>query len=83
MSAELGALILVLGAILVLFVALRAPGQGEIPAGSAGFRSYRPSRQKNPLAFWLFFLLYIFFGGWMLLYGILMFFGKVPPLSIQ
>ncbi len=67
----------------LLIVAYRAHQAGEIPAGSAGFKSYRPSRTENPGAFYFFLALYTGRGLALLVWGILVVAGVARPLPLS
>ena len=58
----LAVLFLVLAGAILLVVAWRGHQSGELPAGAAGWRAYRPNRDDNPLAFYFFLLVYLCAG---------------------
>jgi hypothetical protein len=66
-----------------LWAALRARTTGEIRAGVAGLRPFRPRRDDNPGAFYLFQALYVVFGAWLVLYAIRIATGDAPPLPLR
>ena len=77
-----GPLLIGLGAAL-LWVAHRSRTTGWLPAGSKGFRAYRPNREDNPFAFRFYQLFYAVFGVGLVVYGLLMAGGDVPPLPLR
>ena len=67
---------------LVLTVGVRGLASGSIPAGSAGFfKSYRPTRQHNPVAFHSYLALYLCGGAALAIWGILVWLGVAGPLK--
>lgn len=76
-------LFLIVFGIGLLAVACRAHQVGEIPAGAAGFKSYRPSRTNSPGAFYFFLTLYIFGGLALLMWGVLVIAGVANPLLLN
>lgn len=74
--------LLVLG-IGLLVIAYQGYQKGEIPAGSKGFKPYRPTRESNPIAFHFFIGLYLFGGLSMLTWGILALAGIAEPLPLK
>jgi hypothetical protein len=72
-------LLIALGAVL-LWVAHRGYETGELPAGSAWFRSYRPNRDDNPLSFYIHLALYVCYGTWLCVWGLLAMLGMAPSL---
>lgn len=83
MPTLLGAVILIAIGAGVLAVAYQGYTRGELPAGPNFFRSYRPNRLNNPIAFH-FFLALNYSGGFSLLvWGLLMLLGMAPPLKWQ
>lgn len=67
----------------LLAVAYQGYRKGEIPAGSNGFKPYRPSRENNPFAFHFFISLYIAGGFALLIWGILVMAGLAEPLPLN
>lgn len=65
----------------ILAVAWDGWRSGELPAGSKGFRAYRPNRDENPVAFHFFLALYICGGIALCLWGLLELGGMAPPLK--
>lgn len=76
-------LFLVAIGVLFLWGAHRAHRTGEIRGGSAGFRAWRPSRSESPFGFYSLQLLYVAFGSWLVIRGILTAVGSVAPLPIR
>lgn len=83
MPDALGSLILILLGAGVLAVAWQGYRAGELPAGSRGWRAYRPTREDNPLAFHFFLALYLCGGMALAVWGILALFGTAPALKLQ
>lgn len=83
MSRAVGSIILILFGCGVLAVAWRGFLARELPAGSAGWRAYRPNRSDNPLAFHFFLLLYFCGGMALAVWGILALFGAAPALELR
>lgn len=54
--------------------------KGELPAGSKGFRAYRPNRYEDPAAFHFFLALYVCGGIALCVWGLLELGGMAPPL---
>ncbi|HSN00255.1 MAG TPA: hypothetical protein VLS52_04545 [Rudaea sp.] len=65
----------------ILAVAWDGWRSGELPAGSKGFRAYRPNRDENPVAFHFLLALYICGGIALCLWGLLELGGMAPPLK--
>lgn len=68
---------------LFLWGARRAHRTGEIRGGSSGFRVYKPSRSESPFGFYSVQLIYVLFGSWLVIRGILTAVGSVAPLPIR
>ena len=66
----------------LLAVAYRGHQVGEIPAGSAGLKAYRPSKTQSPGAFYFFLTLYICSGLALLMWGVLVLAGVAAPLPL-
>ncbi len=83
MPRTLGALVLVLFGAGVLAVAWRGYRSGVLPAGSAGWKPYRPTRDDTPVAFHFFLVLYLCGGMALAVWGLLALFGlaAAPELS--
>jgi len=79
----LGSFVLILFGAGVLAVAWRGYLAGEVPAGPAWWRSYRPNRTDNPVAFRFFLALYFCGGMALAVWGILALFGAAPALKLQ
>lgn len=79
----LAVLFLVVAGAGLLAVAWRGWRRGELPAGSAGWRAYRPNREDNPLAFHFYFVLYLCAGIALLVWGLLLMLGMAPPLRLR
>lgn len=77
-----GALLIIFGAG-VLAVAVQGWRRGELPAGSKGFRAYRPNRSTDPLAFHFFLVLYLGAGFTLTVWGLLMLEGMAAPLKLR
>lgn len=77
-----GALFLVAVGAGVLAVAWKVWKDGELPAGSRGFRRYRPNRRDDAVAFHFFFALYVAGGIAMASWGLLILIGLAPPLPL-
>jgi hypothetical protein len=71
-------LLIVLGTVL-LAMAWRGHVSGELRAGVRYFRPFRPTRQDNPTAFYLYLLLYFAIGIGATVWGVLASFGAAPP----
>jgi hypothetical protein len=56
---------------------------GELPAGTAYWRAYRPNRDDNPLAFHCYLILYVGAGMALLVWGILAATGGAPPMRLR
>ncbi len=67
----------------LLVVAYQGHRKGEIPAGSAGFKAYRPTRDDNPFAFHFFLVLYMGSGFSLLLWGVMVLAGLAEPLPLN
>ncbi len=80
---SLGALFLVAIGAGVLAVAYRGYRDGELPAGTSGFRAYRPNREDDPLAFHVFLVLYFCGGMALAVWGLLALVGMAPPLKLR
>jgi hypothetical protein len=83
MPRTLGSIILVLLGTGVLAVAWQGYVAGILPAGTAGWRAYRPSRSDNPFAFRCFLALYFCGGMALAVWGILALFGAAPALKLS
>lgn len=83
MPHAVGSIILLLVGCAVLAVAWRGYLAGELPAGSAGWRSYRANRSDNPFAFHFFLTLYFCVGMALAVWGILALFGAAPALELR
>ncbi|MGK5094304.1 hypothetical protein WDW89_20095 [Deltaproteobacteria bacterium TL4] len=66
-----------------VFMALQGLRTGMIRAGNAGLVPYRPTRKENPFGFYFYVGVYFFFGGWCLMYGILIALGYVNPIPLK
>jgi hypothetical protein len=67
----------------LLVVARRGYVSGELPAGTAYLRLYRPNRDDNPLAFYFHLALYACAGMGLLVWGILAMVGGAPALRLR
>jgi hypothetical protein len=67
----------------LLAVAYRAHHVGEIRAGRAGFKPYRPTRAESPGAFYFYLTLYIGAGLALLVWGVLVIAGVARPLPLK
>lgn len=83
MPRAFGSIVLILLGVGVLAVAWQGYVGGVLPAGSAGWRAYRPNRQDNPLAFRCFLTLYFCGGAALTVWGILALFGAAPALKLS
>lgn len=83
LPASVSTLFLVTVGALFLWGAHRAHRTGEIRGGSAGFRVYRPSRVDSPFGFYSLQLIYVLFGSWLVIRGILTAMGSAAPLPIR
>jgi hypothetical protein len=81
MDRVLGSLFLIGMGALLLVVAWRGHLSGELRAGTAYFRPYRPNRTDNPVAFYFFLVLYFCSGMALTVWGILALFGGAPALK--
>jgi len=71
-------LLILLGAVL-LAQAWRGHVSGELRAGRKYLRPFRPRREDNPLAFYVYLLLYLASGIGLTVWGVLALFGAAPP----
>lgn len=69
-----------MGAIL-LWMAHRGYQTGELRAGSALFRPYRPNRDDNPIGFHFYLALYVCCGVGLCVWGLLAMLGMAPSLK--
>jgi hypothetical protein len=69
--------------IVVLVVVRHGWLAGEVPAGIAYFRPYRPNRDENPVAFHFYVALYFVGGVALIVWGILALFGAVAPIPMR
>jgi uncharacterized membrane protein YfcA len=83
MPRSLGSLLLILLGVVLLAAAWQGYRNGEVPAGSAGWRPYRPNRDDNPLAFRFYLMLYFCAGLALAVWGILALFGAAPALRMR
>jgi len=83
MLSALGALFLIAIGSGVLAVAYRGWQDGELPAGARGVSAYRPNREDNPAAFYVFLVLYICGGIAIAVWGMLVLVGMAPPLELR
>ena len=83
MERMLGSIFLILMGAGLLAIARRGYVSGELPAGVAYYRPYRPNREDKPLAFHLFLALYFCGGMALLIWGILALFGGAPPIRLR
>ena len=83
MPRALGSIILILLGAGVLVVAWQGYLAGVLPAGSAGWKAYRPSRIDNPFAFRFYLTLYFCAGMTLAVWGILALFGAAPALKLR
>jgi hypothetical protein len=67
----------------LLAVAYRAHHVGEIRAGLAGFKPYRPTRAQRPGAFYFYLTLYICGGLVLLVWGVPVIAGVARPLPLK
>ena len=63
-------------------VAIRAHFVGEIPAGAAGHKAYRPRRDTSPVAFYCFQVLYLLGGTALLIWALLVVAGHAEPMGL-
>jgi hypothetical protein len=78
-----GVLLLIFG-VGILVIAWRGWRDGEIPAGSNFFEgNYKPSREKEPNAFYFFLILYVLGGCVLTLLALSILFGLTPPLKLR
>jgi len=83
MERVLSSLFLIVMGAGVLVIARRGYVSGELPAGVAYYRPYRPNRKDNPLAFHFFLALYFCGGMALLVWGILALFGGAPAMELR
>ena len=67
----------------LLAVAWQGYLAGVLPAGSAGWKPYRPNRSDNPFAFHFYLVLYLCAGMTLAVWGILALFGAAPALKLS
>jgi hypothetical protein len=80
MERTLSSLFLIGTGVLLLIVARRGQVTGQLRAGSAYWRPYRPSRVDNPAGFYFYLALYYCSGMVLTVWGILALFGGAPPI---
>jgi hypothetical protein len=68
---------------LLLAVAWRGYVTGELRAGIAYFRPYRPNRADNPIGFHFYLILYFCCGMVLTVWGILALFGAAPAIKLR
>ncbi len=68
---------------LLLTVAWRGYVSGELRAGVAYFRPYRPNRADNPFGFHFYLILYFCCGMALTVWGILALFGAAPAIKLR
>ncbi|HZF15845.1 MAG TPA: hypothetical protein VE046_07910 [Steroidobacteraceae bacterium] len=83
MNHAIGSMILLFFGVGLLIVAWRGNRSGELRAGSAGWRPYRPNRMDNPLGFRFYFFLYVAAGIVLTVWGVLAMLGAAPPLDLR
>ncbi|MGH8752728.1 MAG: hypothetical protein ACRET9_02320 [Burkholderiales bacterium] len=83
MERVLGSFFLIGIGALLLAVAWRGYVSGELRAGVAYFRPYRPSREDNPLGFYFYLALYFCCGMVLTVWGILALFGGAPAIKLR
>ncbi|HMK15146.1 MAG TPA: hypothetical protein VK460_09075 [Burkholderiales bacterium] len=83
MERVLGSFFLIGIGALLLVVAWRGYVSGELRAGVAYFRPYRPNRNDNPVAFHFYLILYFCSGMALTVWGILALFGGAPALKLR
>ena len=83
MERVLGSFFLIGVGALLLMVAWRGYVSGELRAGVAYFRSYRPNREDNPFAFHFYLVLYFCCGMVLTVWGILALFGGAPAIKLR
>lgn len=67
----------------LLAVDVQSLGKGWLPCGPNGLRgSFRVERQRSPAGYWLMFVFYAVFGGWLTVTGLRILTGHTPPLPI-
>ena len=81
MERVLGSFFLIGIGALLLAVAWRGHVTGELRAGVAYFRPYRPNREDNPFAFHFYLILYFCSGMALTVWGILALFGGAPAIK--
>jgi hypothetical protein len=64
-----------------LWLTRRGYTSGEVPAGSAWFRSYRPNRDDNPVGFHFYLVVYFCLGIGVCVWGLLVMLGMAPALK--
>ena len=80
MKRTLSSLFLIGMGVLLLAVARRGQVTGQLRAGVAGWRPYRPSRVDNPVGFYFYLALYYTSGMVLTVWGILALLGGAPPI---
>ncbi|MGH7260467.1 MAG: hypothetical protein ACREVA_07025 [Burkholderiales bacterium] len=83
MERVLGSFFLIGIGALLLAVAWRGYITGELRAGVAYFRPYRPNREDNPFAFRFYLVLYFCCGMVLTVWGILALFGGAPAIKLR
>jgi hypothetical protein len=83
MERALSVIFLVTVGVILLVVARRGYVSGELRAGTAYLRPYRPRRDDNPLAFYFFLALYFCGGMALLVWGILALVGGAPVIKLR
>ncbi|HJU22244.1 MAG TPA: hypothetical protein VJ891_07020 [Casimicrobiaceae bacterium] len=74
--------VIALGIVLLVLVR-RGWLAGEVPAGVAYLRPYRPNRDENAVAFHFYVALYFVGGVALIVWGILALFGAVAPIPLR
>lgn len=74
------AIVLLAAGVIFITAAWRGYMSGELVAGRSGFRAYRPNRERNPLGFYFYLMLYSVVGTIWTVWSVLVFFGFMRPI---
>lgn len=83
LPANVTALMQIVLGIALLAIAYDGHRNGQIRAGSAGFRPYRPTRDGSPFMFHFYMLVYLAGGLALAVWGVLVLVGLAEPLPLS
>ena len=81
MQRVFGSFFLMGAGVFLFLVARHGYHSGELRAGRAYYRAYRPNREDNPLAFHFYLVLYLCSSVVLTVWGILALLGAAPPIK--